>query len=114
MLFLSGPADMRGDGHALLAVFEHYMSDEPGTARNRMISAPSGAADASLAPYTAPASAATSRGRQRLGAGQFDQALSAGSALTQREAAAPARPPGRHLSSSTVTSWLPGLMGGMR
>jgi hypothetical protein len=114
MLFLSGPADMRGDGHALLAVFEHYMSDEPGTARNRMISTPSGAADASLAPDTAPALDATSQARQRLGAGQFDQAISADSALTQREAAAPERSPGRHLSSSTVTSWLPGLMGGMR
>ena len=79
MLFLSGPADMRGDGHALLAVFEHYMSDEPGTARNRMISTPSGAADASLAPDTAPALDATSQARQRLGAGQFDQAFSADS-----------------------------------
>jgi hypothetical protein len=71
MLFLSGPAGMRGDGHALLAVFEHYMSDVPGTARNRVISTPGGAAD------TLPA-------------------------------------PEGDLSSSTVTSWLPDLMGGMR
>jgi hypothetical protein len=79
-----------------------------------MISTPSGAADAWLAPGTAPALDATSPARQRPGAGQFDQALSAGSTLTQREAVAPARPPGRHLSSSTVTGWLPGLMGGMQ
>ena len=58
-----------------------------------MISTPSGAADASLAPYTAPALDATSQARQRLGAGQFDQALSAGSALTQREAVARRGPP---------------------